>query len=848
MFAKRIIISALPVFLFFAATVESASLVRVQKRGPDDRNSLLASGMPLVEEMTDCFLAVGDPVAIATQAQVQGVSSQIIDPEMGGLEYGILGLREGTPIATLASCGEVIWQEEQWVLVRAEKLGQSCAQSPGWHFRLFDSDRLKPMRKLPPWIDDLAEEGQRLVTDPLVQEMVTATTDGFAMSHWQNVVNVATTRYSESQGCADAADMVYDLFDALGLDPQYQDHTSGHAPNVIGTILGQTDPSQVYIVIGHLDDLPMSGNAPGADDNGSGAAMVTALADVMSCYSYAYTVKFIVVTGEEYGLYGSEYYANNTTEDIQAVLNGDMIGWEGNGSPNPEDLDLNMHSGWTALGNLFAQAAADYGTGCAVNTFICDSMSSSDHWPFWENGFPAACGITDNEGFCSQSGNYPYYHTSSDTIANCGPGAEAFFGAAVRAYLATMAHLADPLSRNATAPSALVATPAGDNTVDLAWTAALTAASYEVLHAPGGCSDPGPWTLVGSTAGTTYSDSSVAGTIPYGFLVRGVDAAGICRSADTACAEATTTGPCTEPPEFEGVSSVVNQASTTCKLELGWGPVDRLYCGPSATFSVYRSSTSGFTPGPGTLLASGLSATSYLDDSALSFDQPYYYVVRATDTGNGVQESNLAEASGIPTGPIAIGTFTDDAGDTGTVKLNLESPWSVASGEGVGGSEGYLTGSYGSNLCVGADTGEIRLGANPQLRFYSRYDIEEDWDKGAVQISGNGGGTWELVPVNYPGGGIYTSDACALPSGQYFSGTDNSYSEYTASLATWANQTVVIRWVLSSDSYLNGSGWWIDNIEITDVEVPSSCSPTAGLIFEDGFESADTSSWSATAP
>ncbi len=153
--------------------------------------------------------------------------------------------------------------------------------------------------------------------------------------------------------------------------------------------------------------------------------MVTALAEVMSDYCFARTTKFIAVTGEEQGLYGSDHYADTAAaagEDIQAVLNGDMIGWEGDGQPAVEDLDINYNSGSQWLAQAMVDAAADYGTGLAINAFSCSSMVYSDHAPFWSNGFSAVCGITDNEGFCSQTGNYPYYHQSSDTIANCGAG------------------------------------------------------------------------------------------------------------------------------------------------------------------------------------------------------------------------------------------------------------------------------------------------------------------------------------------------------------------------------------------------------------------------------------------
>jgi len=35
--------------------------------------------------------------------------------------------------------------------------------------------------------------------------------------------------------------------------------------------------------------------------------------------------------------------------------------------------------------------------GLVVDAFLCPSMSASDHYPFWQRGWKALCGITDNE-------------------------------------------------------------------------------------------------------------------------------------------------------------------------------------------------------------------------------------------------------------------------------------------------------------------------------------------------------------------------------------------------------------------------------------------------------------------
>ena len=147
----------------------------------------------------------------------------------------------------------------------------------------------------------------------------------------------------------------------------------------------------------------------------------------------------------------------------------------------------------------------------------------------------------------------------------------------------------------------------------------------------------------------------------------------------------------------------------------------------------------------------------------------------------------------------------------------------VATSGGHDGPAVYDTPNYRNNACAAITSDEMHLGAGPQLTFWSKYSIESGWDKGEVQVSTNGGTTWTRVPVNYPGSSSYQSDACDLPTGTFFTGTNNSYAQYSASLATWANQDVRIRWVLSTDTSVNGTGWWVDDIAITNVEVPSSC-------------------------
>ena len=127
---------------------------------------------------------------------------------------------------------------------------------------------------------------------------------------------------------------------ALTLSPRVQVLVSRSAPNVAGILEG-SDPvlKEEYVVFSaHMDHIGIgSPNAEGdsinngADDDGSGT---TAVLEIAEAYASLATkpkrsMIFVLVSGEEKGLWGSAYFADNPPVPIDrmvADLNVDMVG------------------------------------------------------------------------------------------------------------------------------------------------------------------------------------------------------------------------------------------------------------------------------------------------------------------------------------------------------------------------------------------------------------------------------------------------------------------------------------------------------------------------------------------
>jgi hypothetical protein len=220
------------------------------------------------------------------------------------------------------------------------------------------------------------------------------------------------TRESTSPEFRDAAANARATFEGLGYTVDMPEIAvgAGNSQNIVADRAGTgASPRPVVIVTAHLDSVnheTPGGRAPGADDNGSGAAGVMEMAECLSGGNHSADLRFILFGGEEQGLFGSTaYVAGLASHDrVSAVINMDMIA-----TINTDARSVLIEGGPVsqALIDRLAEAAGTY-TDLAVQTSL--HFFNSDHVPFIEAGIPAVLLIEGND-----SAN-DVVHTSRDTL------------------------------------------------------------------------------------------------------------------------------------------------------------------------------------------------------------------------------------------------------------------------------------------------------------------------------------------------------------------------------------------------------------------------------------------------
>lgn len=104
--------------------------------------------------------------------------------------------------------------------------------------------------------------------------------------------------------------------------------------NVVAEIKGSVDPNRVYVVTGHYDSrridiMDYTGDAPGADDDATGVAVVLEMLRICATRQPAATMIFAATSGEEQSLLGSAHLAQtlkNSSRNVEGNWNNDIVG------------------------------------------------------------------------------------------------------------------------------------------------------------------------------------------------------------------------------------------------------------------------------------------------------------------------------------------------------------------------------------------------------------------------------------------------------------------------------------------------------------------------------------------
>ena len=197
------------------------------------------------------------------------------------------------------------------------------------------------------------------------------------------------------------------------------------APNVIGILEG-SDPllrSEYVLFTAHMDHLGVASAVNpacraqgadsicnGADDDASGTAavMLAARAFALLQPRPRRSLVFMTVSGEEKGLWGSEYFAEHPTVPLQAVvadLNTDMVG------RNWRDTIAVIGKEQSDLGATLDRVAAAHPelhmTPVGDMWPLEDFYERSDHYNFARRGIPILFFF---------NGTHPDYHAVTDDV------------------------------------------------------------------------------------------------------------------------------------------------------------------------------------------------------------------------------------------------------------------------------------------------------------------------------------------------------------------------------------------------------------------------------------------------
>ncbi|MEO0128982.1 MAG: M20/M25/M40 family metallo-hydrolase [candidate division WOR-3 bacterium] len=378
--------------------------------------------------------------------QNKGVEYNLLDENPRDKYYQIVYLWGEDP-AVVAQYGDIIDQYEDCLLLRTveEKVIELNKLRVELRRLTFDPVRFLNEDPYPLNLNNLAP-------DTLIQKMVAAVSQDTIQASILRMQRMYTRYTTTDSNKIVAVNWIRNKLLSYGCDSVYfQYFNNNYGPNVVGIKKGYLYPTiKKYCLIGgHMDDVPSSGYAPGADDNASGTVAMIEAARVMRNYLFENTIYYVAFNAEELGLYGSDSFATRAWRNgdtILGVINYDMIGYVTPSNPNRDTMNAHYTTavpGCSVFVTQFYKAVADTYTQLKIRMVRNTGTSgSSDHASFWKRGYKAMLGI--------ERQLTPAYHTTGDTLGphlytNCGVNHLPFATQVIKTGVAALAKLAVPI-------------------------------------------------------------------------------------------------------------------------------------------------------------------------------------------------------------------------------------------------------------------------------------------------------------------------------------------------------------------------------------------------------------------
>lgn len=209
---------------------------------------------------------------------------------------------------------------------------------------------------------------------------------------------------------------------------------AANQPSVVAGLTGATDDTTIVVIGSHLDSINHSdqSNAPGADDNASGVAILAETMRVLAANNVRFKrrVEWHAYGAEEIGLIGSGQIANTYAADgkkVSAMLQVDMASYAKDGAS--ETIHL-FHDDTNAI---LRRSAKDL-----LTTYLGGNFSdlgqhvggTSDHRSWYRAGVPTVFPFENPAAYNMNM------HTANDTLANAtSPGLAVRIARLILAFL-----------------------------------------------------------------------------------------------------------------------------------------------------------------------------------------------------------------------------------------------------------------------------------------------------------------------------------------------------------------------------------------------------------------------------